>query len=222
MAYLPMRLATPGLATRRIDIALTVIGLSGVVLVFMPFALDYVPIFDIDWDWWATPHVTLVLPCIVLPTVISLVYILRHVSGRIPGYAMVGGYFLAAISAGAFLTVLFQEIDISNESTVLVIGPLLLAFASAAWLSIRCVNVNLAFGGLIAMQCVYVTLIVFAFAMAIFWDRFQIGAWLGAVVVTAYLTQISFALRRPVLILVMIVPLALIGLVFTGMLGRNF
>jgi hypothetical protein len=217
-----MRFTVSGLTTRQTDIALTATSLCGVVLVFMPFALDYVPIFDLDWNWWATPHVTLVLPCIVLPPIITLGYILRLVSGRLPGWFMVGGYFLAVISAGAFLAVLFGELDISARSAILAIGAVLLAFVSGAWLSITGVNITLAVGGLIAMQCVYVTLIVFALAMAIFWDRLQIGAWLGAIALAAYLTQISLALQRPMLIFVLIVPLALIGLVYTGMLGRNF
>ena len=218
MAYLPMRFVTPRLTTRRMDVALTVIGLSGVVLVFMPFALDYVPIRDIDWDWWATPHVALVLPCIVLPPVISLCYIQRHVSGRLPDWAVSGGYFLAAISAGAFLTALFRDFDRSDGSLILVVGPFLIAFAGVAWLSIKGTNISLAVGGLVAMQCVYATLIVFALAMAITWDRFQIGAWLGAVALLAYLAQITLVLRRPVFIAAILIPLVLSGLNVTGAL----
>jgi hypothetical protein len=214
--------AVPGLKTRQIDIGLTVIGLCGLALVFTPFALDYVPILDIDWTWQATPHVTLVLPCIVLPPAITLGYVVWHVSGRLPGWATAGGFILAAVSASAFLAAFFRDLEISDPSRILFIGPFLIAFTSAAWLCTVGVNKGSAVRGLIAMQCIYATLIVFAFAMAIFWDRVQIGGWLGAVASFAYLAQVALALRRPIHILVMLVPLALIGLIFTGMQGGGF
>lgn len=211
--------ADPCVRARRIDSGLTVIGLCGVVLVFMPFALDYVPISDIDWTWWATPPVALVLPCIILPPAISLGYVVLHLAGRLPGWASAGGFILAAISAGAFLASLFRDLEVSDPSLIWAIAPFLVAFASAAWLSIKGVNGRIACRGLIAMQCVYVTLIVFAFAIAVAWGRFQIGAWFGVAATSAYLVQIALALQRSILILLMLAPLCMIGFAFTGMLG---
>jgi len=77
-------IAATGIKTRQIGIALTVIGLCGVALPFMPFAVHYVPISDVEWHWSSYPHFTLVLPCIVLPPVIGLGYIVWHAGGQLP------------------------------------------------------------------------------------------------------------------------------------------
>lgn len=209
----------PCVRARLLDTALTVIGLCGVVLVFMPFAQDYVPVADIEWTWSAAPPVTLVLPCIILPTAISLGYFVVHLAGRLPRWASGTGWILAVMSAGAFLASMFRDLEASDPSLISAIAPFLGAFASAAWLSMKGVKEPGARGGLIAMQCVYVTLLVFAFAMAVTWGRFQVGAWFGVAAASAYLLQIAIALRRSLLILLMLAPLCMIWSVFTGMLG---
>jgi len=65
------------------------------------------------------------------------------------------------------------------------------------------------------MQCVYSILMVFAIAAAIFWGDLQIGAWLGAAVLFAYFGQIASAVKQYRSMLVLVIPLAVIGWIFS-------
>lgn len=193
------------------SIALTLAGLCGIGLPFVPFTVGYVPISEVDWDWSESPHFTLVLPCMVLPPLISLGYVVWHVAGRLPLWVAAGGYVLAAVFAGACLTGLLGSSGASDRLVLTVIGLFLVAFASAAWISLKGVNRESPIRSLVAMQGVYATLMVFALAAAHFWGDYQTGAWLGAITLFAYLGQITLAVKKYRSVLLILIPLALIG-----------
>lgn len=199
----------------RLSTLLTIIALCAIPLPFVPFAVDYVPISDLDWRWSTFPPFTLVVPCIALPPIISIGYIVWHVTGRLPTWAPTISYGLAAVFASAFLASLLNELDVSDPFELFLISLFLFAFAGAAWLSLKGLTQHFPIGGLIFMQCVYATLMAFAIATANFWGELQIGAWLGVTALLAYLAQITTALKHYRLSLVFIVPVALIGWIFS-------
>lgn len=200
---------------RRLGIALTIVGLGAIPIPFIPFALDYVPLAEMEWRWSTFPHFTLVLPCTVLPPLISIGYIVRHLTGRLPAWTPAAGYLLAAVSASAFLAGLFNELEVTKPFDLFLVGLFLVAFAGAAWLVFRGATRDSPLRGLLMMQCVYVTLMVFAIATATFWGDLQIGGWLGVTAVLAYFSQIAAAVKQYRLLLVFVIPLALIGWVFS-------
>ena len=192
-----MTAKSPATMTGRLGIVFTIAGLSAIPIPFIPFAVDYVPISDMEWHWSKFPHFTLVVPCIALPPMISIGYIAWHVAGRLPAWTPIAGYGLAAVSVTAFLAGLLSLFRF--------------AFAGSAWLGLKGVDRDCPVRGLILMQCVYVTLMVFAIATARFWGGLQIGGWLGVTALFAYVGQIAAALKRYRLLLVIVLPLALIG-----------
>jgi len=206
-----MRIAgLPGLVARRSDVLLTLIGLSGIALPFLPFASDYVPMFSVEWRWPSYPNITLVLPCMVLPPLISLGYIVRLVTGRFPFWANAAGYALAAAVAAGFLAGQIKALDLPDPRGILVVGLFFVAFAVSVWLSRSAAEKRSEIPALILLQSVYVILMVFGLAIASFWGDLQIGAWLGVATLLAYLLQIALAVKqyRPVVLLA--IPLALI------------
>ena len=142
---------------------------------------------------------------------ISLGYVAWHVAGRLPLWVAAGGYVLAAVFAGAILAGLLGSSGAPDRKSLTIIGLFLVAFASAAWISLNGVNRESPIRGLVAMQGVYATLMVFALAAAHFWGDYQTGAWLGAITVFAYLGQITLTVKKFRSILLILMPLALIG-----------
>lgn len=202
---------SPATMTGRLGIVFTIAGLSAIPIPFIPFAVDYVPISDMEWHWSKFPHFTLVVPCIALPPMISIGYIAWHVAGRLPAWTPIAGYGLAAVSVTAFLAGLLNHLEVSDPFELFLISLFLFAFAGSAWLGLKGVDRDCPVRGLILMQCVYVTLMVFAIATARFWGGLQIGGWLGVTALFAYVGQIAAALKQYRLLLVIVLPLALIG-----------
>ena len=80
-----------------------------------------------------------------------------------------------------------------------------IAFASAAWLSVQGIAHNSEIRSLVAMQGVYV--VPMAFWVAFAQEDFQIGGWLGVVTLLAYSAQIAMAVKSRWLVLAVIIPI---------------
>jgi hypothetical protein len=219
---------------------LTVLGLSGVVLVFLPFTHDVAPILVVppplppfrgflnfgDIFWFATPFV-------LLPFAISAGYLRWSLTGRLSrGEARVG-YALALMAAAA--VVLVELVDWLDEITcresdgwcmdsssmfklgVLVIYPLA-AFAAGAGFVIKNIRDSTQSlpNALVAMQVVYVPLALFLILVG--FDDPQIGWYLAIVTVLVYGAQIVMAAKRPLYSLIFYIPL---GLAWSGVVFIN-
>lgn len=198
-------------AVKQAQIALTVIGLSGIVLSFVAFSGDIIPLTDVLLDWdFSYKLWLLVAPCIVLPITTSLGYGLWLTTGRHSPWMVKTGYFLAALFACT--TLVAMGLDSRDDPELLAITLLFAAaFAGAAWLSIKGVGHDSGVGGLVAMQSTYSVPMTFWVAFAYFvQEDFQSGAWLGVATLLAYLAQIALAAKRRWFVLAAIVPMAFI------------
>ncbi len=145
-------------AVKKIQIALTVIGLSGIILSFVPFASGIAPyevILDelfVDLGFWF-----LVAPCVFLPILVSMGYVLWLITGRLPRWTMLASYVLAALFMCSSLAgFIYIYIDNSFDPNVLAMIVLFaLSFTIVGWLSIRGIKQHSTAGGLVAMQGVY-------------------------------------------------------------------
>lgn len=201
---------TSGRADRRLQRALTLVGISGIVLSFVPFTSNVIPFTDVllHWQYWDSLLI-MAAPCIILPVPICLGYALYLVAGRLPRWAVSAGYSLSAIFAIAILIDIGITIRPVPEDVLL--GLLFVtAFCGAAWLSIKGVRNDSFAGGLIAMQCVYA--IPMTYYLVFFAGDYQIGGWLGLITLVAYLVQIRLAVKRPAWLLVLIIPIACFNL----------
>ena len=185
-------------AVKKAQIALTVIGLSGIILSFVPFTSGIAPyevILDepfVDLGLWF-----LVAPCVFLPILVSMGYVLWLITGRLPRWTMLASYVLAALFMCSSLTgFIYIYIDNSFDPNVLAMIVLFaLSFTIVGWLSIRGIKQHSTAGGLVAMQGVYAIQMTFWVIIAL--DDFEIGAWLAVISLLAYLAQIALALKRP-------------------------
>jgi hypothetical protein len=192
------------------------LGLSGVVLVFLPF-VDYVPMehFLDDLGFF-----TLIGPCVVLPFAISAGYLRWLLTGGLSRWEAAVGYALAlTVIVLLCLTALqvWWEFD-------KFLGPVLLALGlgTGAWFVIQ----NLRHGSpptltaLVAMQLAYLPfalgwLAAFPIPALIEgdWD-IGIGAYLALLTVLAYTAQAVLSVYRPARLALRLLPL---GLVWGGL-----
>jgi hypothetical protein len=204
-------------AVKKVQIALTVIGLSGIILSFVPFTSGIAPyevIFDeqfFDFDLRV-----LVAPCVFLPILVSMGYVLWLITGRLPRWTMLASYVLAALFMCSSLAgFIYIYIDNSFDPNVLAMIVLFaLSFSIVGWLSIRGIKQHSTAGGLVAMQGVYAIQMTFWVMVAL--DDFEIGAWLAVITLLAYLAQIAIALKRPWWVMAVAVSMAGIASLFTG------
>jgi len=204
---------------KKVQIALTVLGLSGVILPFVPFIDDLKPFSDVllSFDFpdalWL-----LAVPCIVLPLPISLAYVQWLVTGRLPRWASLAAYVLSALfvtSSLAGLTIAIREQGDTDFSLSLLSMIYVAAFAGAAWCSFRSTRPDSTDRGLVLIQSVYVapmTYFVVDFGISDGIEYFEVGAQLGAVTILAYLVQLAFAARRPRSLFAILVPVAAIAI----------
>jgi hypothetical protein len=198
-------------AVKKVQIALTVIGLSGIILSIVPFTSGIAPyefIFvELYVDTWF-----LVAPCVFLPILVSMGYVLWLITGRLPRWTMLASYVLAALFMCSSLAgLIYIYIDNSFDPNVLAMIVLFaLSFTIVGWLSIRGIKQHSTAGGLVAMQGVYAIQMTFWVMVAL--DDFQIGAWLAVISLLAYLAQIALALKRPWWVMAVAVSMAGIAL----------
>ncbi len=204
-------------AVKKVQIALTVIGLSGIILSFVPFAAGIAPyelIFVEQYvdTWSLTFSSFLVAPCVFLPILVSMGYVLWLITGRLPRWTMLASYVLAALfmcsSLAGFIYIYIDESFDPNVLAMIVLFAL--SFTIVGWLSIRGIKQHSTAGGLVAMQGVYAIQMTFWVMVAL--DYFEIGAWLAVISLLAYLAQIALALKRPWWVMAVAVSMAGIAL----------
>ena len=198
-------------AVKKVQIALTFIGLSGIVLSFVAFTSDVIPLTDVLLDWGFFVELwLLVAPCVVLPIIISMGYALWLTTGHQSRWMVRTSYVFAALFACTSLTGI--GFDSRNEPVLMAMTFLFTAaFASAAWLNIKGIRHDSGVRGLVAMQSAYSVPMAFWVAFAYYaQDDFQSGAWLGAITLLAYLAQMALAAKSRWSVLAAIVPMACI------------
>ena len=198
-------------AVKKVQIALTAIGLSGIILSFVPFTSGIAP-YEVILDEPFVDLWFLVAPCVFLPILVSMGYVLWLITGRLPRWTMLAGYVLAALFMCSSLAgFIYIYIDDSFDPNVLAMTVLFaLSFTNVGWLSIRGIKQHSTAGGLVAMQGVYAIQMTFWVIIAL--DDFEIGAWLAVITLLAYLAQIAIALKRPWWVMAVAVSMAGIAL----------
>ena len=198
-------------AVKKVQIALTVIGLSGIILSFVPFTSGIAPyeaiLDELFVDLWL-----LVAPCVFLPILVSLGYVLWLITGQLPRWTMLASYVFAALfmcsSLAGFIYIYINDSFDPNVLAMIVLFAL--SFTIVGWLSIRGIKQHSTAGGLVAMQGVYVIQMTYWVMVAL--DDFEIGAWLAVISLLAYLAQIALALKRPWWVMAVAVSMAGIAL----------
>ena len=197
-------------AIKKAQIALTVIGLSGIVLSFVPFSFGIVPFPDFLLDWaFSDPLWLLAAPCIILPVPISVGYIWWLITGRFPFSATLASYVLSGWLVVSCLVVLIGDRPHDTDS-ILLMSLFGATFIGAMWLSIRGIPHDSMVRGLVLMQGVYIapmTFLVVGFGIA---DDIEFGARLGAVTSLTYLAQIALAAKRFIWVAAVVIPVACI------------
>ena len=202
---------------RRLHGVLTLLGLCGIVLSFVPFALNTVPVTDVlvDWEIWDWLAIA-ALPCIVLPVPVAVGYAIWLAKESVPGWMAIVAYSLSVVFAVAVLTSIATEVSFEADE---IAGLLIFvaAFAGAAWVVVgksgHLGNVR----GLVAMQCVYA--VMMAYFLSVFAGDYQLGAWLGLVTLLAYLAQVVLVVKPVASLLPFFVPLAAMIALVRWLLG---
>lgn len=198
--------------------ALTVAGLAGVVVLFVPFAYATVPIRDVlpggSFFDPLSPFWLLALPLIILPVPISLSLVLS-LAGRLPAWANAAGYLLACASA---CSVLLACVIAPDADAPLALGLYGMAYAGSAWFIIKAARASSPAPGVVAMQAAYVvsTAVWVADFLS---ENADIGAYLALLTVIVYATQMALAVRRRIIFLAVLVPLTV--LVVTAVLADS-
>ena len=219
---------------RPVQALLTALGLSGVVLVFLPFIDSYVPaevlLENLDELFW----VALVGPSVVLPFFVSAGYVRWVISGTLSRWESRLGYALALIVLLLFSLLMIQmwwESGVEDE--LLLIAFPAVGLGAGAWFVLQNVR-HRAPAALMALQAVQLAYLPFA----LFWLVFPvnavinsksmldipIGSLLTLLTVVVYTAQIVLALRhqsRPILALLPLVVVWMSGLGWwtVGLLG---
>jgi hypothetical protein len=184
------------IARERIQLLLTLAGSSAIVLLFVPFAYDYVPLRNAFFSTWLDPTWRETWPCLLLPWLVSAGHLRRLRSGRLPRAAQMAFLsvaVLAVVPFGYFLVGLERPLDWSSV-------PMLLCFAvplaSVAAFITWGLDGNREPGGLLAMQGIYVVQLSFWLLIAV--GDFAAGAWLGVLALASYLVQGSLFAKQGV------------------------
>ena len=189
---------------RWLHIALTVLGSGGMLLLFVPFTYDYVPLEDFNFRFW--PSVWMELPCIILPFPISIGYALWLVRGRLPRWFSLAAYVVIALFAAlSFVSIVFDPSVREGASDAVMLLALVGVAGLPAWGMRRHPELR----GLVALQAYFVFQILF-FLLAFAIGEYQIGAWLALFAFLAYLAQMGLAADRRAWIALPILPAALL------------
>jgi hypothetical protein len=196
--------------SRRIHVALSVAGTSGLVMSFFPFAFDYVPIRDVFPGGFLQPSWWSVLPCMLLPVPVAIGYGLWLTRRLLPPWYATGAYILAILAVGPFLTSLVSD-WVFDGVEIIVTASFIVAFCAAAGLVVWGVDRGQRLASLVAMQAVYIGQIQFWLVLAA--SEFQAGAWLGAAAALVYLAQIILIAKRRAWLLPLLLPAAVLSIV---------
>ena len=188
---------------KKVQIALTLIGMSGIVLSFVPFTFDQIPFNILLVESVLSALWPLVAPCVLLPVAVIIGYAIWLIMGQLPRWLVIANYAFAVLSACTSLAGLRGGPYETELITMILL--FVIAFASAAWLSVQGIAHNSEIRSLVAMQGVYV--VPMAFWVAFAQEDFQIGGWLGVVTLLAYSAQIAMAVKSRWLVLAVIIPI---------------
>jgi hypothetical protein len=188
------------------QVVLTVLGLSGVVLIFLPFIEDYGGVDHVPRDAFlggldSFVWFTLISPCVVLPFFISAGYLRWLFTGRLSRWESGLGYALGLTVVGMLLLAVVQEWwELFAPSP----RKFLLGLAAGVWFVIQ----NLRYGAphtltaLVAMQLAYLPFALGWFAelhvstlIAGHTPDMGIGAYLAVLAVLVYTAQVALSVR---------------------------
>ena len=192
---------------KAVDAALTILGVSGIILNVFPFAFDYVPLRDVFPGGWLAPSWWTIVPCMFLPLPIAIGHGVWLTRGPLPRWYSTTAYGVAGLSAGLFLAALL--LDYAYDSIAYPV-LFLAAFCAVAGLIVGRADRD-SRASLVAMQGVYIVQMQFWLVFAA--GSFQVGAWLGAATSLAYLAQILRIARRRVWLFLLLAPAAVMSMV---------
>ncbi len=193
---------------------LTVLGLSGVLLIFLPFTGSYIPAgeFLVSLNPY-DDFLVLIAPCVILPFVISIGYLRWLLIGPLSRGEKITGYVFALLAAYSVLLIAIAEmLDDGQVGTddfyflsMFGVGPLFGALFVI--LNIRNTPASVP-NALVAMQVAYLPFTIYWLLVAIGWGQ-EIGWYLAIVTVLVYSTQIVMVAKRIWYALIFFIPLIL-------------
>ncbi len=205
---------------------LTVLGLSGVMAVFLPVVEDYVPVeYFFEQLEMLDPFGGLALivgPFVVLPFFISAGYLRWLLTGGLSRWEGWVGYALALIVVVPFLLTTIQGWWESMRDWLFFAVPVALGLGAGAWFIVQNLRHQVRPGyfkltALVAMQLAYLP-------FALFWLQYAIivsdsgEAYLAFSTVFVYTAQAALSVRGQPWLLLRLLPL---GLVWAGGLAAG-
>ncbi len=193
---------------------LTVLGLSGVATIFLPFIVGYVPVEVFFEELEEQGMFALLGPFVVLPFFISAGYLRWALTGGLSRWEGDLGYALALIVV--FLLSVFMIQDWWESGFDEGMLSFALSFGAGAWFVIQ----NLRHGApptltaLVALQLAYLPFALYWLMVAILISGdasdIRIGAYLAFLTVLVYTAQAALSGLRQRRVLLRLLPLALI------------
>lgn len=212
---------------------LTVLGLSGTVLVFLPFVDSDVPVeafLDLlDELGW----MVMIGPCVVLPFAISAGYLRWLLTGELSRWENAVGYALALMVVVLFsllVLLLWWESDLRVRDLPF-FASLALGLGAGVWSVIQHLRrgTPLPLTALVAMQLAYLPFALGWLAAgpigALIWGEWAdmvgigIGAYLAVLAVLVYTAQVALSVQDQPRLWLRLLPL---GLVWAGGLAAGF
>ncbi len=210
--------------THPVQTVLTVLGLNGVLLIFLPFAARnrevYIPavvfieelplslppfVFFGALSWWLAPFV-------LVPSAISAGYLRWLRIGQLSRGEEIAGYVFALLAACSIVLVeiadmvlRYQPVEIGDFYALIIFGAGALFVIQNARSTVSPVP-----NSLVAMQVAYLPFAIVWILLVVIEDpRPLVGWYLAVVTVLAYSVQIVLAAERPWQTLIFFAPLAL-------------
>ncbi len=191
---------------------LTVLGLSGVLLIFLPFVYSYTPAEVFLESLNNNP--VLVAPCVILPFVISIGYLRWLLIGPLSRGEKITGYVFALLAAYSVLiyeiadmVYLNRPVRIDDFYFLSMLGVGALFGALFVILNARSTPASVP-NALVAMQVAYLPLTMTWVLAGI--DDGQAGWYFAVVTVLVYSTQNVMLAKRIWYALIFFIPLALV------------
>lgn len=185
---------------RYLQSLLTLVGFSGIVLLFLPFANE-IDVSD-GWEWVGL----FITPGVVLPFLISSGYLAWILIGRLPRWANPAGYAVAIATSAVALSPQDWSSpfgDIAAELAIWLVAPAVcISFGI-----IRGLPGDAPVRGLAAMQSIY-ALYMGCCLEIVAPLTYDVGAWLGGLTIAAYFGQIGLVVNHVRWLPLFIVPSA--------------
>jgi hypothetical protein len=177
---------------RRLQSLLTLVGFSGIVLLFVPFAKG----IDVSDGWeWIGPFI---IPGIVLPFLISFGYLIWILVGRLPRWANLAGYLVAIATSAAAMAAAEWGSPFGGNIESVVFSLTIFLVVPAICISfgvVRGLTGDIPVKGLAASQSIY-ALYMGCYLEIVSPLTYDIGAWLGGLTIAAYFIQIGLVVDR--------------------------